>query len=322
MATVSVVSIFTRGARSSETAELRRARVASDIARANEAWSTGFPPGVSCNINFVSFREFFRPDVTLLGSTVPNIGDPRVENLISQTKAETNNAVAIYVVYVSGLYLGSGAIGNAGPIFDSFVSQANYQISGHCVMSDDATDTYALAHEAGHVLFGRFPNPNNNNFIIDDPSNPGQGHSDNPQNLMYPFIPSSMPFINALQCGTASQSRVILENVAGANALMGFSNAMAGGNALAAAGFGANQGFGLAGNNPMMGMAGPSSDCSCCGPVPPHHGHGSYYCVPIPKEVKRLNKRVLKQVINEEHPDVVNTKFQYVCKNKRIVIKR
>lgn len=313
MATVSVVSIFTRGARSSETAESRSARVAADIMRANEAWSSGFFPGVSCNINFVSFREFYRPDVTLPGDTVPDISDPRVVNLISQTKAETNNAVAIYVVYVSGPLLASGAIGNAGPQFDSFTSTTNYQLSGHCVLSDDGIDTYILAHEAGHVLFGRFTNPNNNNsFSIDDPSNPGQGHNNDPQNLMYPFIPASMPYINAQQCNQANQSRVILENAVGANTLMGAQNALTGAGGLAAAGFSGNA---------ASAVAAASSGCSCCSPAG-RHGHAAYYCVPIPKQVRKLNKRVLKQVLKDESPDVINPKFNYVCKNKRIILKR
>ncbi|RJX38594.1 hypothetical protein D3P09_13635 [Paenibacillus pinisoli] len=300
MATVDVVSVFTRGARSSDTAELRQARVANDIARATAAWSTGFFPGVSCNINFNSLQVIFRDDVTLVASTVPNIGDPRIVNLISQTKAAVNNAVAIYVIYVSGPTLSSGAIGNAGPQFDNFVSTANFRLSGHCVMSDDAIDTYALAHEAGHVLFGRFLNNNSDSFTINDPSNPGEGHNNDPQNLMFPFIPASNPFINAAQCNVASQSRVIRENVIGAPLV-----AVGGTDVLPSA---VNHAAGAA--------ASRSGCCPCCD----HGQHPGYICVPIPKQVRKLNEHVYK-LLKKVGPDKLNTKFKYICKDKMIVLK-
>jgi len=300
MATVDVVSVFTRGARSSDTAELRQARVANDIARATAAWSTGFFPGVSCNINFNSLQVIFRDDVTLVASTVPNIGDPRIVNLISQTKAAVNNAVAIYVIYVSGPTLSSGAIGNAGPQFDNFVSTANFRLSGHCVMSDDAIDTYALAHEAGHVLFGRFLNNNSDSFTINDPSNPGEGHNNNPQNLMFPFIPASNPFINAAQCNVASQSRVIRENVIGAP--------------LAAVG--GTDVLPSAVNHAAGAAASRSGCCPCCD----HGQHPGYICVPIPKQVRKLNEHVYK-LLKKVGPDKLNTKFKYICKDKMIVLK-
>lgn len=78
MATVPVVFIFTRGARSSETPELRNARIQSDLRRANEAWSTGFPGGVSCGINFVQLAQFYHDDVTIEARSVQNVNDPRI----------------------------------------------------------------------------------------------------------------------------------------------------------------------------------------------------------------------------------------------------
>ncbi|MFD0590418.1 hypothetical protein ACFQZE_20730 [Paenibacillus sp. GCM10027627] len=302
MATVNVISIFTRGARSSDTPELRLARVTADITRATQVWSTGFFPGVSCNINFVSQQIIFRDDVTLVASTVPSSSDPRVVNLISQTKAATNNAIAIYVVYVSGPTLSSGAVGNAGPYIDNFVNTNNFRLVGHCVLSDDAIDSYLLAHEAGHVLFGRFLNNDSNSFTINDPSNPGDGHNNNPQNIMFPFVPASNPFINAAQCGVASQSRVIIENNPVAPVL-----AQAGAGALA-----------LSGRN---GAASSSSKkhscCSCCEIDDPCDG--GYICVPIPKRVRKLNARIAKEV-KKYGPDKINTKFKYICKDKEIVI--
>jgi len=300
MATVDVVSIFTRGARSSDTAELRLARVANDIARATAVWSTGFFPGVSCNINFNNLQIFFRDDVTLEANTVAGISDPRVVNLISQTRAAANNAVAIYVVYASGPNLSSGAIGNAGPQFDNFVSMTNFRLSGHCVMSDNAIDSYALAHEAGHVLFGRFLDNNPNSFTINDPSNPGEAHNNNPQNVMFPFIPASNPFINAAQCNVASQSRVIRENVVAAP--------------MAAAGANA---FPAAANNAAGSLA--ASKDGCC-PCCDHGQHPGFICVPIPKRVRKLNEDVFKQ-LRKAGPDKINTKFKYICKDKMIVVR-
>ncbi|MBH5316273.1 hypothetical protein I6N90_00435 [Paenibacillus sp. GSMTC-2017] len=302
MATVNVVSVFTRGARSSDTAELRLARVANDISRANQVWSTGFFPGVSCNINFVSSQIIFRDDVTLVANTVPSIEDPRVVNLISQTKAATNNLIAIYVVYVSGPTLSSGAIGNAGPQFDNFINTTNFRLVGNCVISDDAIDTFLLAHEVGHVLFGRFLNNNSDSFTINDPSNPGNGHNDNPQNVMFPFIPASNPFINAAQCNVASQSRVIIEN-AGANPVMATADA----NAFSS----------IVGNGSSSSSEKGDSCCQCC-----DHGEhdGCFICIPIPKEVKKLNKHVFK-LLKKIGPDKLNTKFNYICKDKQIVVK-
>lgn len=302
MATVDVISVFTRGVRLGDTPEQRQARVAEDIARATQAWSVGFFPGVSCNINFVSSQIIFRDDVTLVAGTVPSIDDPRVVNLISQTKAANNYAIGIYVVYVSGPNLSSGAIGNAGPQFDNVVSATNYRAVGHCLLSDDAINSYALAHEAGHVLFGRFLNNNLNSFTISDPSNPNDGHNNNPQNLMYPFIPSSEPLINAAQCNVASQSRVIREN-AGASAPI----AMAGANALASS---AGQ---AAATSKRKGDA-------CCQSCAEGGRHCDYICVPIPKEVRKLNERVFKQ-LKKIGPDKINTKFHYVCKDKMIIVR-
>ncbi|MDR6884388.1 hypothetical protein J2X61_006188 [Bacillus sp. 3255] len=96
-------------------------------------------------------------------------------------------------------------------------STTDYGLYGHIVMSDQALDTYALAHEAGHCLFGRFLNNSNpNSFSINDPSNPGNDHSYNPQNLMFPTIPNRDPFIFASQCTTARNSKIVLQNASNA----------------------------------------------------------------------------------------------------------
>ncbi|MHA6482839.1 hypothetical protein ACX1C1_13155 [Paenibacillus sp. strain BS8-2] len=273
----------------------------SDIMRANQVWSTGFFPGVSCNINFVNFQLIFRDDVTLEASGVASIGDPRVVNLISQTRAALNNAVAIYVVYLSGPTLSSGAVGNAGPQFENFQNVNNYNLVGNCVLSDGAIDSYLLAHEAGHVLFGRFLSNSSDSFTINDPSNPGEGHNNNPQNIMFPFVPASEPFLNNAQCNVASQSRVLLENVVAAPVAM--------------AGAGALSSFEAAGAVAALEQS-YDSDCCCCKKKDKHH-HG-YICAPIPKKVQKLNAHVWK-LLKKEGPDKINTEFKYVCKGKRII---
>jgi hypothetical protein len=239
MATVNIVSIFTRGARSSDTPELRTARAQADIRRANEVWGTGFPPGVSCEINFVLFREFYRPEITIEAGTVTTgVADPRIAALINETRAQLNNATAIYVVYLSGETFSGGAVGNAGPYFENFVNTStNYTLFGRAALSDGAFETYLLAHEVGHVLFGRFLSDDIESFTVNDPSNPGDAHNNNPQNIMFPFVPSMNPFINSAQCTIARQSKVVLENVAGTGA------SLAGGTISSTIGFGYGQRF-------------------------------------------------------------------------------
>ncbi|MET3847279.1 MULTISPECIES: hypothetical protein [unclassified Paenibacillus] len=93
--TIRVVGIFTNGARSSTTAEERQARFNNDLTLANAAWGTGFAPGVSCGLRFASLRIFYHPDVTIDASTVSNVNDPRVANLITQARNTLNDATAI-----------------------------------------------------------------------------------------------------------------------------------------------------------------------------------------------------------------------------------
>ncbi|MFB5189092.1 hypothetical protein [Alicyclobacillus fastidiosus] len=213
--TVPVVAIFTNGALSSATPELRRARFLGDLARANEAWGSGFPGGVRCELSFVSLREFYRSDVTINAGSVTSVDDPRVDSLINDARKALNDATAIYTVYLSGLTFSTGAIGNGGPAFKFFRSPTDYGLYGRASLSDRALDTYAFAHEAGHCLFGRFTSTiDTTSFTINDPSNPGSAHSSNPKNLMYPIVPSSDPIINATQCTIARDSRIVMETVA------------------------------------------------------------------------------------------------------------
>lgn len=285
MATVSVVSIFTRGARSSDTAEMRRARVQGDLNRATEAWGSGFFPGVRGNINFVSLREYYISDVTIIANTVSNVNDARVQSLIMQARTVNNNATAMYVVYLSGPSLSSGAVGNGGPQTTFFNSTTDYGVFGQVVLTDDASDSYLLAHEAGHVLFGRFTSNSSNSFTINDPSNPGNDHNDNPQNLMNGFVPSSNPFINEAQGNVANQSKLILEN--------SFSGAMATVSLSASGSLASGR-----------GRTYPTCEkvpaCPCCDrPVPPHES----------EKVKKINKEITK-LIKEIGPDNLNLKFK------------
>jgi len=160
------------------------------------------------------------------GKCVADNNDPRVVSLLTDIKTQTNNATAIYVVYLSEQSLSSGAIGNAGPVFSFFNSTTDFGLVGHAVMSDGAFESYALAHESGHVLFGRFLNNNDpNSFTINDPSNPGSGHNNDPQNVMFPFIPASNPFINGTQCSVARQNRVVLNDPVSASGFVSTVNA-------------------------------------------------------------------------------------------------
>lgn len=273
MATVSVVSIFTRGARSSDTAEMRQTRALNDIARCNAVWSSGFPGGWRCNIQFTSRLIIFRDDVTINANTVASVEDPRIISLIQDARTATNNAVAIYVVYLNGNAL-SGGVSNAngGPYFTFFNNINNYGLLGRVIMTDSTIDSYVLAHESGHVLFGRFEG-NVNTLTINDPSNPvPNGHNQDPRNVMFSSTPSEAPLINQAQCNTASQSRVILENVQ-TNSVA--NSGLAASNLASGLGVGENAGFAT----PSIGS------CSCCHP---HH--------PDSKNVKRLNRVLNKEI--------------------------
>ena len=126
-------------------------------------------------------------------------------------------------MYLSGDRLADGfAVGNGGPRFTFFNNTSSYGLVGHIVLTDIAGTPFAryvLAHESGHVLFGRFLTNSPLSFTISDPSNPGSGHNNNSQNLMFPIVPANNPFINATQCIVARRSKVIVENaVSGATA--------------------------------------------------------------------------------------------------------
>lgn len=215
MATVNVVSIFTRLARSSDTAELRLQRATEDVRRCNEVWNTGFPGGWSCTLQFNLHSVFFRDDVTINADTVSNVNDQRIIDVIAAAQAATNNAIAIYVVYLNGNALAGGqSNANGGPYFTFFNNVNNYGLIGRVVMTDSTVDSYVLAHESGHVLFGRFLTADSNSFTIVDPSNPGgTGHNQDPRNVMFGSTPSASPLINQAQCNVAHQSRVVLPSV-------------------------------------------------------------------------------------------------------------
>ncbi|MCM3690783.1 hypothetical protein [Neobacillus niacini] len=275
MPVVSIVSIFTRGARSSETPELRNARVQGDIQRANEVWGTGNPPGVACGITFVSHSLIYRPEVTINASTVTSSADPRIMQVIDEARAATNFATAIYVVYLSGETFNGGHVGNAGPVVDNVTNTNLYSIYGRCSLSDGAFETYLLAHEVGHILFYRILSLNPIVSTINDPSNPGDDHNNDPQNIMFPFVPAMNPYINGGQCTVARQNRIILENAqfTGVNqgtALIGTGS-----------GFATQNQFNSMEDNESIDNFESGNQCSCNNPQ--HHHSNS-------KIVKKLNE--------------------------------
>ena len=294
MATVSVVSIFTRGARSSDTAEMRQTRALNDIARCNDVWTTGFPGGWRCNIQFTSRSIIFRDDVTINANTVASVEDQRIINLITDARQATNNAVAIYVVYLPGnALIGGVSNANGGPYFTFFNNVNDYGLLGRVIMTDSTVDSYILAHESGHVLFGRFVGGINGLTILDPSDLGGFGHNNNPQNVMFSSTPSQSPLINQAQCNVASQSRVILENVQ-------MNNAMGGG--LAASNIAAG---GAAGGNATNAMPSIGS-CSCCS-----HHH------PESKEVRKLNRVLDNEIKNYGPCDIQITPIpKKKCKHK------
>jgi hypothetical protein len=283
MPVVSIISIFTRGARSSETPELRNARVLGDIQRANEVWGTGNPPGVACGITFVSHSLIYRPEVTIDAATVTSSNDPRIMQVINEARAATNFATAIYVVYLSGETFNGGHVGNAGPVVDNVTNANLYSIYGRCSLSDGAFETYLLAHEVGHILFYRILSLNPVVSTINDPSNPGDDHNNDPQNIMFPFVPAMNPYINSAQCTVARQNRIILENAQ-------FTGVAAQGTAAQSAAL-TGTGSGFATQNPFNSMEDNESNENFnsgnqCGCNNPHHHHNK------PRIVKILNEKL------------------------------
>jgi hypothetical protein len=274
MAVVSIVSIFTRGARSSETPELRNARVQGDIQRANEVWGTGNPPGVACGITFVSHSLFYRPEVTIDAATVTSSNDPRILQVINEARAATNFATAIYVVYLSGETFNGGHVGNAGPVVENVTNENLYSIYGRCSLSDGAFETYLLAHEVGHILFYRILSLNPVASTINDPSNPGDDHNNDPQNIMFPFVPALNPYINSAQCTVARQNRIILENAQFTGTMQGTALAVTG------------TGSGFATQNQSNSVEGNFKSSDSCGCNNPHHHHNK------PRIVKILNEKL------------------------------
>ncbi|MEH6995610.1 hypothetical protein V7075_23415 [Neobacillus drentensis] len=103
-------------------------------------------------------------------------------------------------------------MGNAGPVVENVTNTNLYSIYGRCSLSDGAFETYLLTHEVGHILFYRILGLNPIVSTINDPSNPGDDHNNDPQNIMFPFVPAMNPYINGAQCTVARQNRIILEN--------------------------------------------------------------------------------------------------------------
>jgi hypothetical protein len=292
MPIVSIVSIFTRGARSSDTPELRNARVQNDIERANEVWRTGNAPGIACGITFVSHSVIYRSEVTINASTVTSSADPRIMQVINEARAVTNFATAIYNVYLSGETFNGGHVGNAGPVVETFTNTNLYRIYGRSSLSDGAFETYLLAHEVGHVLFFRFLSTNPDDSTISDPSNPGNDHNNDPQNIMFPFVPAMNPYINGAQCGVARQNRVILENVQATGAATQGTVLTGTGS-----GFGTQNPFDSNESNGSNDYYKPGDSCGC---HDPHHHHNK------PRIVKRINEKLdyLIEDMGPERPQI------------------
>jgi hypothetical protein len=212
---VIVYGIFTAGARSSATAEQRRARLNADLASANQAWGSGFFPGVSCGITFYSGGTWNSSRV-INASTSAGVSDPRIEALINSVRSRVAVKDAIFVVYTSGNTFSNGtSIGSGGArvTISNGVITSEYGRVALTDLAGTANNPYVFAHEAGHVLFGRLNSAGN--YTQTDPST-GTSHNNDPRNLMYFIVPRTNPYINATQCITARNSLVILENNANA----------------------------------------------------------------------------------------------------------
>lgn len=216
---VFVYGIFTNGSTSGGTATQRRARLNADIATSNQTWKIG---GTSC-INFVSGGTFStQKTINASALTIQEAmgkGGP-VDTLIRQVKGLTNNAIGIYVVYLSGDFFRGGngrTYGSGSGQPEDFKNANNYKLYGYVGLTNQTFGSYALAHEAGHVLLTEYVAAQNT-FLSIDPSGPyinpqtmakDIAHNNNANNIMYPTVPNKNPVITSLQCQKARQSRVV-----------------------------------------------------------------------------------------------------------------
>ncbi|KSU81991.1 hypothetical protein GA0061096_3586 [Fictibacillus enclensis] len=229
--TVNVYGIFTRGVASGSTVAQRRARLEDDVRRANEIWRLNDEN----RINFVIAGRFtsnrtvnatnMRSDEAIMDGSDPI-------TIINQVRNRTNNAIGIYVIYLSGNGFSNNAdsVGGAAPI--SFEvdenGQFNYQFIGHVALTDAALNSDLFAHEVGHALFARYIRDPQNNQIIyndDDPTgpyteiDPNTGdlidvepyHSRFTDNIMYPIIFGTNRNITAAQLELAGTSNIALQ---------------------------------------------------------------------------------------------------------------
>jgi len=218
--TVDVVGIFTGGALGSGSFEEASARLIKDVNNANQVWRNGFPGETRCEINFRAVEVWNYSNVTINANSI-NSSDAlkdgsEIDKIIKEVRDNSLHKVAIYVIYLSGDSFSNGSIGVGGPRFTFFRNTNDYGLVGHVAMTNTTSTNkdYVFAHEAGHVLFGRFTLTRGNTLVITDPStNPPMNHNPSTKNIMHSPSPSTDPLINDTQCITARQSRVVLENV-------------------------------------------------------------------------------------------------------------
>ncbi|MGG1910872.1 hypothetical protein ABFY54_01970 [Priestia megaterium] len=215
--TVNVYGIFTPGSASGSNATQRRARLMADVAAANRTWTIG---GVSC-INFVAAGTFTTGQVIDASNfTFNEAFNGPITAVIDRIRTNfTDNRTGIYVVYTSGGYFRGGTgrtIGVGGVAIRDARSDTDYKIFGRVGLTNNALNTYAFAHEAGHNLFATYVN---SRLTSTDPSgpyiNPQTGirdpnHNNDRNNIMYPTVPNTNPIITNAQCQKARSSKLVI----------------------------------------------------------------------------------------------------------------
>lgn len=227
--TVNIYGIFTKGVASGSTPAQRRARLEDDVRRANEIWRVDDEN----RINFVIARRFtFDSTIDATTMTSDDALDDKSDPVdsINRVRNRTNNAIGIYVIYLSGNGFSNGAasVGGARSIsFEVKNDKFNYQFIGQVALTDAALNSDLLAHEVGHALFARYiRDPQNNNIIYDDndPTGPFRGispftgkfevqpgHSRFTDNIMYPITLGKNRNITADQLERAGNSNIALK---------------------------------------------------------------------------------------------------------------
>ncbi|EOO33619.1 ImmA/IrrE family metallo-endopeptidase [Bacillus mycoides] len=151
-----------------------------------------------------------KPDIP----TSSNITGCKDETALSALqRTDCSNRIAVYYVSTDTLDHGSGC--------SKVIPGTNLKQDPAVIILSRSAQKYVLAHELGHLLFGRQDSPPNGPWNWNDPANnpyinpdgsPDYYHNNDPNNLMYPNVPINNPQLTDIQIEVAIGSMFIQNN--------------------------------------------------------------------------------------------------------------